>query len=52
MWIVLREGGPFHARYGSETLAKYLARLRATGREAAAQDLERRAMELTVRWRR
>jgi len=42
---VLREGGPFHVR---GQLRAYLARLRATGREACAARLERRhASELT-----
>jgi len=38
MMTVLREGGPFHTR---GTLPRYLAHLRATGREAAAERLER-----------
>lgn len=37
MWTVMREGGPFHGR---GELGKYLARLRATGREEWAGKLE------------
>jgi hypothetical protein len=36
MWIVMREGGPHHC---SGYLAKYLDRLRATGREHWARRL-------------
>jgi len=43
MRIVLDEGGPFHARYGSQDFEEYAQRLRATGRDAFADDLERRA---------
>lgn len=39
MLTVLREGGPHHTR---GALPRYLARLRATGREAAAECLARR----------
>ncbi|MCL4508519.1 MAG: sulfatase [Chloroflexi bacterium] len=38
MWTVLREGGPFHTR---RQLPQYLERLRATGREAWAEQLAR-----------
>lgn len=45
LWTVMREGGPYHAR---GQLARYLERLRATGREQAAMELERRhPQELT-----
>lgn len=37
LWSVLREGGPFHAR---GQLADYLVRLRATGRDDWARQLE------------
>ncbi len=36
MWTVLREGGPYHTR---GALPRYLERLRATGRAAAAERL-------------
>lgn len=39
MWTVMREGGPFHARYTSPSFAAYLERLRQTGRAAGAEAL-------------
>ncbi len=42
MQTVLKEGGPFHARYGSEDYKIYVERLKATGREKFAQELEQR----------
>jgi hypothetical protein len=39
LWIVLREGGPAHAR---GVLKKYCERLEATGRGAAIEELKRR----------
>ncbi len=42
LWTVMREGGPHHAR---GQLARYLERLRATGRGQAAAELERRHPE-------
>ena len=43
LWAVMREGGPFHASFRSPAFAKYLDRLRHTGRAGFAEDLERRA---------
>lgn len=42
VWIVMREGGPYHARYTSPAFSQYLERLRATGRAEFAAELERR----------
>lgn len=39
LWTVMREGGPYHAR---GRLREYTARLKATGRAAAAEELKRR----------
>lgn len=39
LWTVIREGGPFHTR---GFLDRYLARLRETGRNAGADELEKR----------
>ena len=46
MWTVMREGGPYHAHYD---LAKYIARLRATGREDGAEALEKKYPDLLKR---
>jgi len=40
--LVLSEGGPFHARYPDPKFEEYKQRLRETGREAFAEDLEQR----------
>lgn len=42
LWTVMREGGPFHAIHetGRSPLPKYLKRLRETGREEGARELE------------
>lgn len=42
MWTVMREGGPFHASYGSPNFEKYAERLRKTGRGKHAKDFARR----------
>ena len=42
MQIVLREGGPFHARYTSPSFEQYKQRLIATGRGHFAAELDRR----------
>ena len=39
MWVVMREGGPFHSR---GFLKDYLVRLRETGRAEGADWLEKR----------
>lgn len=52
LWIVMREGGPFHARYHSDNYRRYLDRLRETGRAAFAEALERKAAQLVIRWQR
>jgi len=52
MWIVMREGGPFHARYDSDTYRQYLERLRKTGRSHFADQLEKKRNELNIRWLR
>jgi len=48
MWIVMREGGPLHARFTSPQFANYKERLRQTGREEFAAELDRRADRLTT----
>jgi arylsulfatase A-like enzyme len=48
MWIVMREGGPFHARFTSPQFEAYVERLRQTGRAAHAEDLLRRRERLTT----
>ncbi len=45
LWTVVREGGPHHASFKSKTYSDYLERLRKTGREWAAEDLEKRKRE-------
>jgi hypothetical protein len=42
MWIVLREGGPFHASYRRPDYEKYKQRLAETGRERFIAALEER----------
>ena len=42
MWTVLREGGPFHARYSSQDFSDYIQRLRDTEREQFARELAAR----------
>jgi arylsulfatase A-like enzyme len=42
MTTVLNEGGPFHASYQSVKYEKYLERLRETGREGFADELDQR----------
>ena len=46
LWIVMREGGPFHARYTSPAFQAYGERLKKTGRAHWAEDLMRRSREL------
>ncbi|MCF7855472.1 MAG: sulfatase-like hydrolase/transferase [Candidatus Pacebacteria bacterium] len=46
LWAVMREGGPFHANFGSPSYATYSQRLRDTGREQYADDLEQRRNRL------
>ena len=41
MWIVMREGGPLHARFTSESYGHYLERLKQTGREKYIPELEK-----------
>ncbi len=41
--VVLREGGPHHARYGTREFEGYVRRLRETGRERFAEELLARA---------
>jgi arylsulfatase A-like enzyme len=48
MWIAMREGGPFHARFTSPSFERYVQRLRETGRAQHAADLERRRQRLTT----
>ena len=48
MWIVMREGGPFHARFTSPQFSAYQERLRQTGRAEHAEDLQRRRDRLTT----
>jgi choline-sulfatase len=48
MWIVMREGGPFHARFTSPQFEAYKERLRQTGRAEHAEDLQRRRDRLTT----
>ena len=48
MWIVMREGGPFHARFTSPQFEAYQQRLRETGRAHHADDLQRRRDRLTT----
>jgi len=45
METVLKEGGPYHATFRSEAFDLYLKRLRETGRESYADDLEIRKKE-------
>lgn len=45
MQTVLKEGGPFHANYKSQGYEAYLERLRSTGREKYAVELEARKRE-------
>ena len=47
MWIVMREGGPFHARFTSPQFEAYKQRLRETGRGQHAEDLQRRRERLS-----
>lgn len=49
MWIAMREGGPFHARFTSPRFEQYKQRLRETGRAEHAEDLERRRKRL-ITW--
>lgn len=48
MWTVMREGGPFHARFTSPQFEAYKARLRNTGRAELAEELDRRGKRLTT----
>ena len=48
MWTVMREGGPFHARFTDPKFEDYKERLRQTGREQFAAELDRRAGRLTT----
>ena len=49
MWTVMREGGPFHARFTDPKFELYKQRLRDTGRAEHAESLERRKKRL-VTW--
>jgi len=46
LWIVMHEGGPFHARYTSPAFQAYVERLKKTGRAHWAEELIRRSREL------
>lgn len=46
MWTVIRESGPFHAKFNSRTYEDYLQRLKDTGREWAVNELEKRKKEI------
>ncbi len=46
LWIVMREGGPFHARYTSSDFEGYKERLRQTGRSKYADELDERRQQL------
>ncbi len=46
LWIVMREGGPFHARFTSPSFERYVERLRQTGRADFAEALLKRQREL------
>jgi arylsulfatase A-like enzyme len=48
MWIAMREGGPFHARFTNPRFEQYKERLRETGRAEHAEDLEKRRKRLTT----
>jgi hypothetical protein len=48
MWIVMREGGPFHARFTSPRFEAYKQRLRETGRAHHADALDQRRARLTT----
>ena len=48
MWTVMREGGPFHARYTSEQYPEYLKRLEETGRGQHVETLK--AMESKLKY--
>jgi arylsulfatase A-like enzyme len=48
MWIAMREGGPFHARFTDPRFEQYKQRLHETGRAHHAEDLERRRQRLTT----
>ncbi len=46
LWAVMREGGPFHARFTSPAFQEYLERLKKTGRAPLAEELLRRRRDL------